>query len=83
MLESTVLQRAGHDLATEQQPPPPSQVKSLNGGQSFCLCLNISLSLLRKLIWQLELLNGSYLKIILAASLRVETEIKTTLSIHK
>ena len=83
MLESTVLQRAGHDLATEQQPPPPSQVKSFNGGQSFCLCLNISLSLLRKLIWQLELLNGSYLKIILAASFRVETEIKTALSIHK
>ena len=83
MLESTVLQRAGHDLATEQQPPPPSQVKSLNDSQSFCLCLNISLSLLRKLIWQLEFLNGSYLKIILAASFRVETEIKTTLSIHK
>ena len=76
-------QRAGHDLATEQQQPPPSQVNSLNGGWSFCLCLSISLSLLRKLIWQLELLNGSYLKIILAASFRIETEIKTTLSIHK
>ena len=82
MLEPTVSQRAGHNLATEQQPPPPSQVNSLNGGQSFCL-LNISLSLLRKLIWQLELLNGSYLKVILAASFRIETEIKTTSSTHK
>ena len=82
VLEPTVSQRAGHNLAIEQQPPPPSQVNSLNGGQSFCL-LNISLSLLRKLIWQLELLNGSYLKVILAASFRIEPEIKTTSSTHK
>lgn len=54
------------------------------GGQSFWLYLNmVTDTLLRKLIWQLKLLNGSSIRIFLAAGFRMGTEIKTTESTNK